>query len=980
MHSSENARRPQRRRPDLNINTAGSRSLTRDPLPLTPPNRRPPVPAKSSNFKPGPVATAAAASRALRAPSHAAMRERDRGDVETFLDMITPVDSAANKENDRPPFPFEHRRPPPQRDSHDLSLPQRHARDSLMSNMLLSLDQFSMGGPTASRAPFDDPQYALTAGDDMPRTATAGSRSRGYTHGNPQGHGYSYSSDLEGADDASRISSRGRRSNSSSGFQSSLGRINSMRESLHRSSQPGTPRMVHSRGGRGSKSSSTNSIDAGYAQVLGSQRWAHGFGGRSSSFDYGHRQPVAVQQHHPPQQQQPQQHQQQQPWHIEFSNSFFNGGDEGIDDAAPTPTVPGGPRRLTTHPSMPSFKPPEPPAEPKSPRKSTDTKRMSRTTRSATVGRQAQAKFGGNRDDAPAVPAFALDSAPAPHVGYEKSKEAVHGGPNAMSQQAHAKEKPGFFRRVFGGFRDAAESPLSANGSYVSSTSVESAGARGQQHAASQTKSQSTPPSRDSHTASGHEHKTLQKKPSSFFRRRRKSVSEPEPPPPLPTSLRPPSPPPLVSPIHLPITKAEVLAAKAEPSPVTSLRRAMNPFLKNSPATTPGALTPDASTPASAPSPLTDEASAPPLREPEDKIEHAERNVRGFSPDYEPPPNATIRSVKNESRAGEPSQRHVETPTRAPPEPPNPARTGSFLNDNSDSEESPRRLPMKKSDTHLSEHDARGGRRDDRSASASPTAAKAASPADPSAAKGHRRAADSTDDELLGARLALPIEGALSPRSDTTALSDATAQQSAPSSSAGGAAGRSEPSVGATERGEEEKPIDEPEFVVGDPTEDDWQKARKIYDGNEDFIQKEKAAAWMGEEGLVRQRTLRAYMSLYDFKNQSVVAALRQVCGRLVLRAETQQVDRILVAFAHRWCVCNASHGFKSSGEFLQFGRIKLLLTMFRRRPHHVLFHHAPEHRPPPRRHRAEDDQDAIHQEHHVDHRPIPPRVDPRRL
>jgi hypothetical protein len=111
------------------------------------------------------------------------------------------------------------------------------------------------------------------------------------------------------------------------------------------------------------------------------------------------------------------------------------------------------------------------------------------------------------------------------------------------------------------------------------------------------------------------------------------------------------------------------------------------------------------------------------------------------------------------------------------------------------------------------------------------------------------------------------------------------------------------------------KSIDEPEIVVGDPTEDDRQKAEKIFQGNEDFIQKDRAAAWMGEEGIVRQRTLRAYMELYDFDSQSVVASLRQVCQRLLLRAETQQVDRILVAFSKQWCECNPNHGFKSIGR-----------------------------------------------------------------
>ena len=109
-------------------------------------------------------------------------------------------------------------------------------------------------------------------------------------------------------------------------------------------------------------------------------------------------------------------------------------------------------------------------------------------------------------------------------------------------------------------------------------------------------------------------------------------------------------------------------------------------------------------------------------------------------------------------------------------------------------------------------------------------------------------------------------------------------------------------------------PLDEPDVTVGEPTEDDRQKAQRIFDGNEDFIQKEKAAAWMGEEGLVRQRVLRAYIDLYDFANLSVLSSLRQICSRLVFRAETQQVDRILVAFSNRWCECNPNHGFKSMG------------------------------------------------------------------
>jgi hypothetical protein len=153
------------------------------------------------------------------------------------------------------------------------------------------------------------------------------------------------------------------------------------------------------------------------------------------------------------------------------------------------------------------------------------------------------------------------------------------------------------------------------------------------------------------------------------------------------------------------------------------------------------------------------------------------------------------------------------------------------------------------------------------------------------------------------------------------------------------------PKVLGTLENMKSKPLDEPNFVIGEPTEDDRQKAQKIFDGNEDFISKEKAAAWMGEEGPVRQRTLQAYMELYDFKRQSIVTALRQVCGRLVFRAETQQVDRILVAFSKRWCDCNPNHGFKATGKLDPTFCNRQTLKIHRCHSHDLLFHHASEHR-----------------------------------
>jgi len=876
MHASDTARRSARRKPDLNINTtpplAKSSSSTRDgvtqvpPIPKTPPARLPPTSSKGK--------------RALRAPS-----ARDTADIETFLDSLTPIDMS-NKENDRPDQ--HHSSPPHPRDSHDLSLPARQVtRDSLVANMLLSLDQLSMGqingpfgggggGVGGARPGYDDP--AIFGNDERNLTFTSRS-GRGHGHG----HGYSYSSDLDGADDASRISSRGRRSNSSSGFQSSLGRINSMRETSHHRSIPGTPKPMHSRGGRGSKSSSTNSIDAGYAQVLSSQRWARGFGGRSSSFDGGE----------PPRAQPATAPPTASPWHIEFSNSFFNDG----YDAAPTPTVPAGPRRLATVPSLPVMPPPEPKMEPKSPGKGTvlERRRSTRSSRSATVGRK-DAKFAGGRD-VPPVPALDLESAPAPHVGYEKSKEAMLGGTIGTPQ---TKDKPGFFRRMFG----SSKVNLSAT---ASSSTVETPASKS--HLTTPTKSPSAPPSRESHHSTTH---TLQKKTSAFFRRRKPSITDPGPPP-VPNL---PS-----APTRPPIDRVEALSAKPEPSPVTSLRRAMDPFLHTGPTVaSPLSQTNDPIPPAEtrfSSTPTSPATKIPRTLSPEPIEDAQRRNTRGFSPDYDPSPRAVIRAVDPESGEDDPSQRRFNTPSRQPPEPPRSGPAGSFLQDDSDEEESPRRLREPPAPIEKSERNLKPMPDVERRRSPSPTVSKSKSV--PNLARSRESARISSHHDLKhmpslnrgemrdSRSLGLPIEGV-----STDGTQGYKPVASLPSLRVESA----EPSPKGDSINQSSKSIDEPEFVVGDPTEDDRQKAQKIYDGNEDFIQKDRAAAWMGEEGTVRQRTLRAYMDLYDFENISIVSSLRLVCQRLLLRAETQQVDRILVAFAKRWCDCNSNHGFKAAGMF----------------------------------------------------------------
>ena len=105
------------------------------------------------------------------------------------------------------------------------------------------------------------------------------------------------------------------------------------------------------------------------------------------------------------------------------------------------------------------------------------------------------------------------------------------------------------------------------------------------------------------------------------------------------------------------------------------------------------------------------------------------------------------------------------------------------------------------------------------------------------------------------------------------------------------------------------------------PLATDRTQAQMIFDGDEGTISKAKAAAWLGETELARTRVRRAYMELFDWKDISILAALRGLCSRLLLKGETQQVDRILDSFSTRWCACNPSHGFKATGRPLLCGK-----------------------------------------------------------
>ncbi|KAG9230298.1 hypothetical protein BJ875DRAFT_159597 [Amylocarpus encephaloides] len=897
MQSFEDASRPTTKRLGLSLNVdTGYKGKRIDTTPAQTPAAQDPRSSRGN---------IAAPNRALKPK-------------ETFLDDITPIDPTSNKENDPATE---------SRDSHDLSLsPRQVTRDSLVDHMLLSLDQFSFGheGEGFGRQPtVDEEQLCSIFGEDESYHQTSNFASRG----GRIGHNYSYSSDYDNADDSSRYSgpSRGRRSNSSSNFQSGLGRINSIRNDVGGGSFAGssrgpsgpTPsRGIHSRSGKGSKGSSANSFDLGYAQVASNQRWAHGLAGRSSSFDYGkdHRQTMTSQ---------------------SDGLGRQNGTAFTYDyDAAPTPTVPGGPRRLRPASPMMAPQQQESQIEPETPK--LERKRSTKSSKSAYKGKSAQGQSNSGRldyslndpaQDLPPLPAFIREPAPAPLVGYGKAKDVSN-----PSTPQPPKDRPGFFRRVFGSRNNPATvpDPPPSHGS----TSTETSNRTGSKthHIANQMKSQPTPPPREPPPPPKENAHVISKKSSSFFRRRKKSVTDPEPVP------GPPPPPVLLQ-------NEEALPI---PSPVSSLRKVMNPYLR---------------TPARSPVDFQHQMS---IDRQMGESPEPYRNVRGFSPDYEPDKSATIRAVNpnpgNAPDAAPSSSGSVQRPYLSAVNVGPAGLDGTFLQDASDdavsnasrSAGTPNDVPeVDTTKTHMSTttpsvqretppvagyeraHAKRSPLNSKYNTTApSPIAESPRSPLDPQSIP---PSAGAKDDECV---ILTPTKNEhrvdtehrvwLEPSSDEEDPRDSSI---ALPTSAERLSGSMEPVYrSATSlpivqiEGEDKNVVSSPQTlnlaeaiklldqpIVDDtiPTDNDRGKATKIYDGNEDFIPKERAAAWMGEEGVVRARTLVAYMELYEFAKLNILAALRMMCSRLVLKAESQQVDRILDAFARRWCRCNPKHGFK---------------------------------------------------------------------
>ena len=443
--------------------------------------------------------------------------------------------------------------------------------------------------------------------------------------------------------------------------------------------------------------------------------------------------------------------------------------------------------------------------------------------------------------------------------------------------------RPGFFRRMWGSSKNTPN--LLLDQSHVQDANPRPSHDRPLAPVVDSTYT-NAPPSRfkpvrtsTDLSANKENHPVVTKKPSSFFRRRKKSVSNTAPPP-LPLTLGPAS---------------AGAIQPGEPSPVSSLRAFMDPYLANEGAATVRHVRND---------------SGNSLRT---------YNVRqNNSPKHKPvrPQLNTSGRSMSDHLAYERQQAKKTSGLRIP-------HQDSFLVDSSSTEEPSQRSTRDISPISNSGQQEKTTRPKEASlkpSSPRPFAASSSSLARNTVISDRHPSYDSErvqrtasaqsqvsqDDGASSVQLGKNDSRASSKMeiAAKSSVSDISEYRSAPST----------PLVTEMPKAALKSPVVHVSHPSLSQTQDnhDREKARKIYDNADDELNQTVAAAWLGEAGQDREKVRNAFMGLFDFTHLNILASLRSVCDRIVLRGETQQMDRLIEAFAHRWCYCNNNHGFKS--------------------------------------------------------------------
>ncbi|KAI1993187.1 hypothetical protein LOZ53_002233 [Ophidiomyces ophidiicola] len=788
---------------------------------------------------------------------------------ETFLEDIPSVDNNQYEDS-----------ADEEKDPHDLSLsPQHVTRTSVVDNMLLSLDQLSESN-------FNTAEEAQGYKAEEPDPYTLYSRYANAKMSRHRGHTFSssLSSEIEALDDNSvypHLSSRGRRSNSSSNFQfiarkpdgsaASKDKLSNRSRvfEAQRAAMGGQLARYPINGGR----SETSNLDI--TQMLAGGRI--GRGRRSISFDYGADRPL------------------RQPLDatmLEYDD--FN--------AAPTPNVPAGPRSrspgLRDH-SRPQLCLAESSRTPTLTRKNSAKSAKSMYTKKGrfdTLGTGTVRSrpddngryFRDNDSDIPPIPTRTHGPAPSPAIGFQKP---VHISPPAEPiTPPTVKERYGFFRRVFGSSKSS--SPQSDKTQIFSRDDDNFSRSKEPQSAPNSSKG------RPSHNQQSTP--IVTKKPSSFFRRRKRSPTDHVP---LPLDL-------------LPNLKHSHATGdlQPEPSPSSSLHQAMKPYIAGPTSPRFEDSTPRTKSDANVDS-ADNEPGTHPLKGRSIIDEPLAATKRAYPSGRSPlSNNATIKKVQaspernfarldrdgsflssstGDDNSYQQSSEDVSARPKTSPSPQTSSR--NFMPPSNGNEQSSNiasrpnnRLFIDTSLTPPEKSQPESGPTSRAEPNKSMLSAKGAPDSPPLSASttiSHYQTASSTP-------LISPEDEPISKQAKKMSPSTSPIKESAHETP------YSNSSVN-TASNENQGTIDR-------------QHAEKLFnDADEQHSKEQLTATWLGNPQRAGLR--KAYMDLFDWSDMTILAALRSLCSKMALKGETQQVDRVLDAFSARWCECNPNHGFKAT-------------------------------------------------------------------
>nr|XP_019008884.1 uncharacterized protein I206_06570 [Kwoniella pini CBS 10737]OCF47665.1 hypothetical protein I206_06570 [Kwoniella pini CBS 10737] len=100
--------------------------------------------------------------------------------------------------------------------------------------------------------------------------------------------------------------------------------------------------------------------------------------------------------------------------------------------------------------------------------------------------------------------------------------------------------------------------------------------------------------------------------------------------------------------------------------------------------------------------------------------------------------------------------------------------------------------------------------------------------------------------------------------------------------------------------------------------EDEEEKGRRLACEflEDDFtnVSGEKVAEFLGGPRPINSIALKYYMQYFDMKGQTLVDSFRDLCQKLHLKAESQEIDRIIEAFSARYFDCNPSTVYGTPG------------------------------------------------------------------